>query len=103
LDLTGGKEGKIRKLLKDKVKGLGDTGVDIFVRRVQGCEGWEGIGWYVDGKTAGALKEVGLPEDGESLRKLVEESGSKNIRRGLVVVLERALGVVLERNQSNVC
>ena len=102
LDEVNGQEmaKEIRVVLKEKVKGLGDTGVDIFLRRVQGIKGWEGIGWFVDKKTAEALKEVGLPGDGEGVKKCVEESGSEDVRRDFVVVLERALGIVLEKKQG---
>lgn len=86
---------EIRRLVKGKVKGLGDTGLDIFLRRVQGCEGWEGVGWFVDGKTRDALVKVGLPGNAEGLRKLV---GDK--REDFVVVLERTLGIVLEGKQE---
>lgn len=92
-------EGKLaenlRTMLKGSVKGLGDTGLDIFLRRVQGCEGWEGIGWFVDRKTRGALEKAGLPDDPNTLKKMV---GNK--RRDFMVVLERALGIVIEGKQE---
>lgn len=92
----GNLKGNIRKVLKEKVKGFGDTGVDIFLRRVQGCEGWEGIGWFVDPRTKESLEEVGLPGDGEQVMKLIEEMGEKDIRRCFQIVSERALGMGLE-------
>ena len=101
LKMSGGKESELRKLLK-KIKGIGDTAVDIFVRKVQRCEGWEGLGWFVDSKTEEALMEVGLPGDGESVRKLVEESGSKNVRDDFAIVLERALGIYLEGKTAQI-
>lgn len=90
-----GMAGKIRELVKGKVKGLGNTGMDIFLRRVQGCEGWEGIGWFVDDKTTDALVKIGLPDNVEELKTLVGEK-----REDFVVVLERALGIVLEGKQD---
>jgi len=30
---------RIRKLVKEKIKGVADTAADIFLRRVQGCNG----------------------------------------------------------------
>jgi hypothetical protein len=42
-------------MLKENVKGVGDTGADVFMRRVQGGSGWDGVGWFVDGKTRGGL------------------------------------------------
>jgi len=92
----------IRRLLKEKIKGVADTAVDIFLRRVQGCKGWEGIGWFVDGKTKDALQAVGLPSDDNKLRKLLEDSGENDIRGSFVVVLERTLGIFLEGKQSEI-
>ena len=92
----------IRDVLKKNIKGVGDTAVDIFLRRVQGCKGWEGIGWFLDGKTKEALQEVGLPGDSEALRTLLEHGGEKDTRRSFVVVLERALGIFLEGKQGEV-
>ncbi|CZR50376.1 uncharacterized protein PAC_00248 [Phialocephala subalpina] len=79
-----------------KIKGVGGTAGDIFLRRVQGCKGWEGLGWFVDGKTKEALEGVGLPADGEKIKKLIEDLDSKNVRQDFVAVLERALGVSLD-------
>jgi len=95
-------QSELRKLLKGKVKGVGDTAVDVFLRRVQGVEGWEGVGWFVDQKTRGALERVGMPGDAEGVRRLLGESvmEEKEVRKGFVVVLERALGVVLEGKQE---
>lgn len=92
-----GMEGRLRKEVM-KIKGVGKTGADIFLRRVQGCEGWEGIGWFVDGKTREALESVGLPGEGEALRKVVEGMGGEgqDVRMDFVVVLERVLGISLE-------
>lgn len=92
----------IRKLLKEKIKGVGDTAVDIFVRRVQGCNGWEGLGWFVDSKTEEALIKIGQPGDGEAVRKVVEENETEHVRRDFVVVLERSLGIVLEGKEGEI-
>jgi hypothetical protein len=86
----------IRKVLKEKINGFGDTGIDIFLRCVQDCEGWEGIVWFVDARTAEALEKVGLPRDGAGLKREIEESGEKDMRSVFVKVLERAIGVVLK-------
>lgn len=56
----------------------------------------------MDEKTANALKEVGLPTDREGLRRLIGKGSRKDIRKKFVVVLERALGIVLEGKQSDI-
>jgi len=105
----------IRKILKAKIKGLGDTGVDIFFRRAQVL--WPDFGWFADRKSLDAVRtlfsgtEVG---DAEGLRGVMEESldwgqltdvmgsdatggvESVGARVAFVLVLERALGCVLE-------
>jgi len=93
---------QIRDMLKKKVKGVGDTGVDNFLRRLQGCRVWEGIGWFVDGKTKEVLQEIGLHGDSEALKMLLEQGEEKDVRGDFVVVLERSLGIFLEGKQKEV-
>lgn len=94
-------------LLKKDIKGLGPTGLDIFLRRVQWL--WVPAYPYVDSRTWQSLKQVGLPADGEELQQLIEEHWTKldtkhlagkdeaaRKRRAFVVVLERAIGADLE-------
>lgn len=108
LDLVRGSRSNmkenIRTQLKEKIEWLEGIGVDIFLRRVQGCEGWEGIGWFVDEIARKALEELGLPGDGKMLKRLIEESGEPRkrdvIRKNFVAVMERALGVLLERKMD---
>ncbi len=102
-----------RKMLRENVKGLGPTGLDIFCRRVQGI--WGEVFPFVDKRTGRALGGLGLPEGGEGLRKLVNENwgvlgdgegegedGAKGAdleerkRRAFVRILEGAVGAELE-------
>lgn len=94
-------------LLKKDVKGLGPTGIDIFLRRVQWL--WKPAFPYVDSRTWQSLKQLGLPPDSEELQKLLAEHwsslGTSHLagedeearkRRAFVIVLERAIGADLE-------
>lgn len=102
-----------RRVLKEGVKGLGETGLDIFCRRVQWL--WEEVYPFVDGRTKGALEQLGLPGEAEELRQGLEsrwdELGVKDIglkdeeekkRRAFVLVLERAVGASLEKKVHDV-
>ncbi|KAI0170469.1 hypothetical protein BJ166DRAFT_516119 [Pestalotiopsis sp. NC0098] len=111
-----------REWLRKEVKGLGATGLDIFCRRVQWR--WGEVYPFVDGRTAEALAELGLPGDAGELRGLVEgrweelgnlgdlgvggdEDGDGDVddqrkRRAFVLVLERAVGASLEKNSQRV-
>ncbi|SMQ50093.1 unnamed protein product [Zymoseptoria tritici ST99CH_3D7] len=95
------------KGLKDGIKGLGGTGLDIFLRRVQWL--WTEGFPFVDGRTGLALKSFGLPQEAEELEKVIEENwkglNTKGLagkdenekkRRAFVVVLERVTGANLE-------
>lgn len=106
--------------LKSTVKGLGDTGGQIFCRRVQACDGWgEAIWPYADPKAMDALREVGVKiADADELQEMIEQDvdwdkvgdmGLVREKEGVdeqdydvqvavefVTVLERALGAVLE-------
>lgn len=94
-------------VLKRDIKGLGTTGLNIFLRRVQ-CE-WPAGYPFVDEKTSHSLRELGLPHEAEDLRVLLEEHWSKlhtkdidgsdeaeKKRRAYTILLERATGAELE-------
>jgi hypothetical protein len=99
--------------LQKNIKGLGETGLDIFFRRTQGA--WEEASPFVDHRTADALSKLGLPSDAKDLRELVEENWTKlktgdvpgsndqaEQRETFVLVLERAVGADLEGNIDDV-
>ena len=99
-------------LLTKSIKGIGKTGMSIFFRRIQWL--WPECYPYIDERTEKALVELGLPQEPEELKKLIEENwdsvAPKGIaegkdtgvrkRRAFVIVLERATGVELENNIS---
>jgi hypothetical protein len=93
--------------LKENIKGLGDTGLNIFLRRVQWL--WDAGYPFVDGKTRIALKELGLPGEAEELKSDLEAHWKKlhtervagktedeKKRRAFVMILERTIGADLE-------
>lgn len=110
--------------IKSTVKGMGDTGAQVFCRRVQACEGWgEAIWPYADPKAIDALREVGVKvADAEDLQEMIERDadfdkignmGLIEEEKGVdekdyevqtavefVTVLERAIGCVLEHKVS---
>jgi hypothetical protein len=106
-EMAGKDVEKEREILKDKIKGLGKTGLDIFCRRVQWL--WDESYPFVDGRTEQALHRMGLPTEAEDLQKLVEQhwntfdtkhltgdDASAKKRRAFVIVLERATSADLE-------
>lgn len=106
--------------IKGSVKGMGETGAQIFCRRVQACEGWgEAIWPYADPRSIDALRECGVKvADAEDLQEMIErdvdfdkvgEMGLIEEKKGVddkdyevqtavefVTVLERAIGASLE-------
>lgn len=113
LDDSGGDVDKALDTLKESIKGVGPTGLNIFLRRVQWL--WEGGYPYVDDKTSLSLRKLGLPEEAEDLRKAVDKEWAKleikalagkdeaqKKRRAFVVVLERAVGADLEGKTDEV-
>jgi hypothetical protein len=115
--------GGVVSWVKEFVKGMGETGGEVFCRRVQCVDGWGDAVWpYVDGKAMGALMEIGLEvRDAEGLQSLVEGAvdwrmvgdmglNEKDVAKGelvgeememqvqceFVVCVERALGCVLQ-------
>ena len=106
---------EMRRVLKARMKGLGDTGIDIYCRRDQ-CDWPE---WFADGKSLDAMRQLGVDvQDAEELKQLMSEevdwskykdvmkhdatSGieSKGAQVAFVLVLERALGCALEGKVS---
>lgn len=110
--------------VKSTVKGMGETGAQLFCRRVQACEGWgEAIWPYADSKAIDALREVGVKvADADDLQEMIERDvdfnkignmGLLEEEKGVdekdyevqtavefVTVLERAIGCVLEHKVS---
>lgn len=104
-----------------KVKGMGKMGAELFCRRVQCLDGWEGVFPFADQKSLEALKELGLGvEDAEELQTLMEKeidwkrvgdvglgervgcSEEQKKRVVFVLILERAIGTILEGNAQEV-
>lgn len=119
----GGSKATI-EYIKSSVKGMGDTGAQLFCRRIQACEGWgEAIWPYADPKSIDALREVGVKvADADDLQEMIErdvdfdkvgDMGLLEEKKGVedkdyevqtavefVTVLERAIGCVLEHKVS---
>ena len=102
-----------RDMLRENVKGLGKTGLDIFGRRIQGV--WPKCFPFVDQKTLAALDRLGLPGSAEKLRSLLDEKWeelkveeieakdeAEKKRKAFVQILERAIGADLEGNIDSI-
>jgi hypothetical protein len=61
-----------RKLLKE-LKGIGETGADIFFREVQLA--WPELYPFVDKKAQAGARKLGLPPDADGLRRLTNSRG----------------------------
>ena len=100
---------ELRALLKSEIKGIGDTGLDIFFRRVQAA--WPELYPFVDKRTLAALEEFGLVSSAEELNSLLDQRwkelgetlgvvegryAEEDKRKVFVTVLERAVGCHLE-------
>ncbi len=96
-----------RELLKGMVNGLGKTGVDMFIRRVQAL--WPEAYPFADQRTLSAAEKLGLPGSAEELRRLIDEKWTElrldgmdgmdddeKKRKTFVLVLERVVGTDLE-------
>ncbi|KAK5044593.1 hypothetical protein LTR84_010607 [Exophiala bonariae] len=109
--------------IKSTVPGLATVGGEIFCRRVQCVDGWGDALWpYADGKAIDSLRQIGIEvEDAEDLQSAIErevdwtqvkdmglherdlskqqlvgEMEETQMQAEFVVVLERAIGCVLE-------
>jgi hypothetical protein len=107
LDNNDGDVDKALDDLKEQIKGLGPTGVNIFLRRVQWL--WYAAYPYIDDRTGLSLRKLGLPEEANDLEKALDQQWSKldkkdfvgkddatKKRRAFVTILERAIGADLE-------
>ena len=109
--------------IKSTVPGLATVGGEIFCRRVQCVDGWGDALWpYADAKAIDSLRQIGIEvEDAEDLQSAIErdvdwsqvkdmglherdlskqqlvgEAEETQTQAEFVVVLERAIGCVLE-------
>lgn len=112
--------------VKNTVKGMGQTGAEIFCRRVQACDGWgEAIWPFADPRSIDALRECGVKvADADELQEMIERDvdwdkvgdmglNPQQEKKGVdekdyevqvavefVTVLERAVGCQLEGKTS---
>lgn len=97
----------LRETITDSFKGVGRTGVDIFLRRIQGS--WKECYPYIDDRTAQGLERLSLPTYEEPMQKIIDEhweqlklddidgkDEEEKKRLVFVRVLERALSSDLE-------
>ncbi|MEU6079407.1 endonuclease [Streptomyces sp. NPDC047108] len=75
--------GNPRKLLR-AFPGIGPTGVNIFLREVQGV--WPEFAPYLDKKALQGAQRVGLPRTAKSLERLVDAEELPKLAAGLVRV-----------------
>lgn len=95
---------KVRSLLTSNIKGLGPTGVDIFLRQVQKQKGWEFIFPFIDARGLKVAVRFGLVEDSsdaeqgaKKLSKLVKEDKVKFVK-----LLDVLIGLDLEKKADEV-
>ena len=109
-DYDVGKEGD---LLKSSIHGMGDTGLNIFFRRIQWL--WTERFPFMDERTESAAGALGLPDDAEELFDSIDamwdeidqeqfegEDEDDKKRRAFVVLLERIIGAHLEKKVTKV-
>ncbi|MCX4547313.1 endonuclease [Streptomyces sp. NBC_01387] len=92
--------GRLRTLLRD-VPGLGPTGVNIFLREVQGV--WPEVAPLLDVKALQGAAAVGLPDEPRGLARLVGAEELPRFAAALVrVALDRkAAAAVVERANAH--
>lgn len=95
---------KVRSLLTSNIKGLGPTGVDIFLRQVQKQKGWESLFPFVDARGLKVAIHFGLVEDSSDaeqgakvLSKLVNKDKVKFVK-----LLDILIGLDLEKKSDQV-
>ncbi len=116
-----GPQGVINEIGKT-IKGMGQTGAEIFCRRIQAVDGWGEALWpFADGRSLDALRNLGVEvKDADELQEMVETlvdwakvgtmgldkaegmEMEQQIQLEYVVLLERAVGASLEGNIDEV-
>lgn len=80
---AGKDQQKLRELLKE-VKGMGDVGVDIFLREVQSV--WTALYPFADRKALQAAQKIGLPKEPDKLAELVSRKDFPKLLAALIRV-----------------
>ena len=92
-DEAGGEVAELRRRLGE-FKGIGEVGVDIFLREVQGV--WDEVRPYADERVLDTARRLGLGRAATSLERLVEDDQLPRLCAALVRVdLEGDHGAVL--------
>jgi hypothetical protein len=90
---------KVKDVLTDGIKGVGPTGVGIFLRRVQGQ--WEEVFPYVDDRALAAAREFGLVDgngklgSARDLAKLLNDDQAEFVK-----LLDVLIGIQLEKKMD---
>ncbi|KPI34455.1 uncharacterized protein AB675_1404 [Cyphellophora attinorum] len=90
---------KVQEVLTDGIKGVGPTGVGIFLRRVQGQ--WEEVFPYVDDRALAAAREFGLVDgngklgSARDLAKLLNDDQAEFVK-----LLDVLIGIQLEKKMD---
>lgn len=90
----------VGEVLKGAIKGVGETGVGIFLRRVQGR--WEEVFPFADKRAVEGSVALGVVEEGVEEGKAAEELAAKldGDREKLVRVLDVLVGLQLEKKMD---
>ncbi|CEH15992.1 hypothetical protein CBOM_05197 [Ceraceosorus bombacis] len=99
-----------RSKLTSGVKGLGPTGVDIFLRRIQAHEGWQAVYPFMDSRTASIAARLELIDEkaaedslraasdlDEMLSTHVKDASDEKRRQAFTRLLDVLVGLDLEK------
>lgn len=92
---------KCREMLSSAIKGIGPTGVDIFLRQVQRQAGWDKIFPFIDSRGLELASDIGLVhgEDAKDAERAAKAIAAlvKNDKVKFVTVLDVLIGLSLEK------
>lgn len=96
---------EVKSFLSSNVKGLGPTGVEIFLRRIQSYDGWQPVFPFIDERGADAAHQLGLTSsvDASNAAKELQEKLGKNASKSdFVRLVDVLVGLGLEKKLDDV-
>lgn len=96
---------EVKSILTSNVKGLGPTGVEIFLRRIQSYDGWQAVFPFIDERAANTAHEIGLTSSVNAkiaAEELQEGLGKSTSKSEFVRLIDVLVGIGLEKKVLDV-
>lgn len=96
---------EVKSILTSNVKGLGPTGVEIFLRRIQSYDDWQAVFPFMDQRAAETAHQLGLTSTVDTMtaaKELQKGLGNNASKSDFVRLIDVLVGLSLEKKLDDV-